>query len=398
MSRLKNRPEAPEARTGGGKANRSSSWLLILYDLLIMTGCWFVMSFVYDGVRGAELKEKLIILGIFVLTVYLSRFVFRIYKQIWRYGGIQVFIKLILSDALAFSVLFVILRVTPLPQLAFPVLLSLVSINLLLALSMRMFYRYAYKVGNSNSSRGRFFAVLVKIFSFGRTTIDGRVSASETQKTGTAIIGAGTAGIELAEDLMSSPVSPLRPKFMIDASDDKIGREVHGLPVFSPDSANTALFEEYGVSHVVIAIPDAAAAKKKKLYEHYSGMGLKVMIYDYPVFTSGGRMMLREVSPEDLLFRKPRVINDEKTAAYYEGKSVLVTGGGGSIGSELCRKVLAMHPSRLVILDIYENGAYDLQQELKSRYGADVPPFPCLDEFPRFASKKGPDCSVFIQI
>ena len=369
MSRLKNRPGAQAARTGGGKAKRSSLWLLVLYDLAIMTACWFVMSFIYSGTAGIKLKDKLIILGIFILTVYLSRIVFRIYRQIWRYGGIQVFIRLILADILAFCILFIVLRVTPLPQLSFPVLLSLVSTDLLVALSMRMFYRYAYKVGNSDGSRGRFFAVLVKIFSFGRTTIEGKVGGPGTQKTGAAIIGAGTAGIELAEDLMSNRNAPVSPKFLIDASGDKIGREVHGLPVFSPDSANTALFEEYRVSHVVIAIPDAAATKKKKLYEHYSGMGLKVMIYDYPVFTSGGRMMLREVSPEDLLFRKPRVINDEKTAAYYEGKSVLVTGGGGSIGSELCRKVAAMKPSRLVILDICENGAYDLQQELRSDYG-----------------------------
>ncbi|MBO4321893.1 MAG: hypothetical protein J5919_02750, partial [Clostridia bacterium] len=150
MSRLKNRPEAPAARTGGGKAKRSSSWLLVMYDLAIMIGCWSVMSFVYSGTAGIELKDKLIILSIFVLTVYLSRIVFRIYRQIWRYGGIQVFIKLILSDTLAFCVLFIVLRVTPLPQLTFPVLLSLVSTDLLLALSMRMFYRYAYKVGNSD--------------------------------------------------------------------------------------------------------------------------------------------------------------------------------------------------------------------------------------------------------
>ena len=102
MSRLKNRPGAQAARTGGGKAKRSSSWLLVLYDLAIMTACWFVMSFIYSGTAGIELKDKLIILGIFILTVYLSRIVFRIYRQIWRYGGIQVFIRLILADILAF--------------------------------------------------------------------------------------------------------------------------------------------------------------------------------------------------------------------------------------------------------------------------------------------------------
>ena len=82
-----------------------------------------------------------------------------------------------------------------------------------------------------------------------------------------------------------------------------------------------------------------------------------------------GKRHLREFDIEELLFRKPIEVADEKTGAFYRGKVVLITGGGGSIGSELCRQIAKMQPRRLVILDVYENGAYDVQQELKIAYG-----------------------------
>ena len=112
------------------------------------------------------------------------------------------------------------------------------------------------------------------------------------------------------------------------------------------------------------------ADKKKKLYEYYRNAGYKLKVYDYPtVYTAGGKRHLREFDAEDLLFRKPLVVADEHTHEYYHDKVVLITGGGGSIGSELCRQMAKMHPRQLVILDIYENGAYDVQQELKIAYG-----------------------------
>ena len=112
------------------------------------------------------------------------------------------------------------------------------------------------------------------------------------------------------------------------------------------------------------------ADKKKKLYEYYRNAGYKLKVYDYPtVYTAGGKRHLREFDAEDLLFRKPLVVADEHTHEYYHDKVVLITGGGGSIGSELCRQMAKMHPKQLIILDIYENGAYDVQQELKIAYG-----------------------------
>jgi len=112
------------------------------------------------------------------------------------------------------------------------------------------------------------------------------------------------------------------------------------------------------------------AAKKKGLYEYYKNAGYKLKVYDYPtMYAAGGKRHLREFDIEELLFRKPLVVSDERTNAYYKDKVVLITGGGGSIGSELCRQLAKMNPKKIIILDIYENGAYDVQQELKIAYG-----------------------------
>jgi len=86
--------------------------------------------------------------------------------------------------------------------------------------------------------------------------------------------------------------------------------------------------------------------------------------------SAGGRRHLREFDIEELLFRKPVIMVDEKTSAYYKDKVILITGGGGSIGSELCRQLAKMEPKQIIILDVYENGAYDVQQELRIKYGS----------------------------
>lgn len=124
------------------------------------------------------------------------------------------------------------------------------------------------------------------------------------------------------------------------------------------------------ISKIIFAIPSMEAVKKKKLYDYYKAAGYKLKVYDYPtMYAAGGKRHLREFDIEELLFRKPIVVADERTNAYYKDKVVLITGGGGSIGSELCRQLAKMNPKKIIILDIYENGAYDVQQELKIAYG-----------------------------
>ena len=118
-----------------------------------------------------------------------------------------------------------------------------------------------------------------------------------------------------------------------------------------------------------MAIQDIDESQKKRLFELYSHAGYKVKVYDFPIMESAeGKRHLRDVDIEDLLFRKTIKLKSNEVTTYYKDKVVLITGGGGSIGSELCRQLAKMNPRKIVILDIYENGAYDVQQELRLLY------------------------------
>ena len=127
----------------------------------------------------------------------------------------------------------------------------------------------------------------------------------------------------------------------------------------------------YPVQEIVFALPQMRAERKKELYDQYRQTGCKLKVYDYPLTQTveNGRRSLREFDIEELIFRQPMEFTNERTSAYYRGKTVLISGGGGSIGSELCRQIAKMQPKQLVILDEYENGAYDIQQELRIAYG-----------------------------
>lgn len=228
-----------------------------------------------------------------------------------------------------------------------------------------MLYRYAYKCGNQESQWGKFLNSVLYLFSGIEPG-----NEKENRKIKVAIIGAGRVGVGLAEDLISNGQSSYVPRCFIDVSKEKIGREIHGIPVWTEDDVTVKKLADYEIQEIIFAIPSMKAEKKKKLYEFYKNAGYKVKVYDYPtMYAAGGKRHLREFDVEELLFRKPIVMSDEKTNAYYRDKVVLITGGGGSIGSELCRQLAKMHPKQIIILDIYENGAYDVQQELKIAYG-----------------------------
>lgn len=190
------------------------------------------------------------------------------------------------------------------------------------------------------------------------------------QKIKVAIIGAGKVGVALAEELLNNAGAAYLPRCFVDANLEKAGREIYGIPVWSNEDATFKKLAEYEIQEVIFAIPDMDVDRKKALFERYKKAGYKVKVYDYPtVYSPEGKRQLREFDIEELLFRKQVVVADERTNAYYKNKIVLITGGGGSIGSELCRQLAKMQPKKIIILDIYENGAYDVQQELKIAYG-----------------------------
>lgn len=288
-----------------------------------------------------------------------------IYGQIWRYGGIQGYIRLIFSDAIAFILLIILQATLPIERIAFDRALSLVCVNLLGAISIRMIYRYAYLYSNNETSKGKFLSKLLYRFSGLTTGTD-----KEVQKIKIAIIGAGRVGASFAEELVNDEKAVYTPRCFIDIDKTKAGREVNGIPVWYADETTLDKLKAYEVQEIVFAIPNMDVNKKKCLYDYYKNAGYKVKVYDYPtLYTAGSKRNLREFDIEELLFRKPLAVTNEQTYAYYKDKVILITGGGGSIGSELCRQLAKMNPKQIIILDIYENGAYDVQQELKIAYG-----------------------------
>lgn len=339
-------------------------WQLVVYDV-------FVLIMVYLLLLALS-GSKLSVLGMVVqgaigfIAVFASRFLGSIYSQVWRYGGIQCYIRLLFTDAIAFVVTLIIERILPIEHITFSRLLAIACMNLLVALTIRMIYRYAFKCGNDTTFIGKILLFVLRMFA-GRKIVGERTL--DATKINIAIIGAGRVGVSLAEELLNNAGSAYTPRCFVDVSKEKLGRDIHGIPVLLEDEATLEQLKLLDIQEVVFAIPNLADDKKKSLYEHYQKAGYKIKVYDYPTMqTAGGKQHLREFDIEELLFRRPIVVNDERTSEYYRNKVILITGGGGSIGSELCRQLAKMQPKQIIILDIYENGAYDVQQELKIAY------------------------------
>lgn len=346
----------------------NTRWPLVVYDVIVYIIASILLLWIYGG--NGNLTNagffQLSILGF--ICMFICRRIGNIYGQIWRYGGIRGYIRLIFSDAIAFILLIILQATLSIERMSFDRALSLVCVNLLGAISIRMIYRYAYLYSNNETSKGKFLSKLLHRFSGLTTGID-----KEVQKIKIAIIGAGRVGASFAEELVNDEKAVYVPRCFIDIDKTKAGREVNGIPVWYADETTLDKLKAYEVQEIVFAIPNMDVNKKKCLYEHYKNAGYKVKVYDYPtLYTAGSKRNLREFDIEELLFRKPLAVTNEQTYAYYKDKVILITGGGGSIGSELCRQLAKMDPKQIIILDIYENGAYDVQQELKIAYGNNI--------------------------
>lgn len=345
---------------------------LIIYDMLILLTLEFFLLGVYEGEQSMSWQSCLLHGGIMFVCIFVSRWLFGTYQQIWRYGGIQCYMGLLAADAVGFLADFLAERIVPfiVPALAsvnFARLLSLACMNLLATLSIRMIYRYAFKCGTEDSKMGAFLRWLIFLFAGDEMEYQ---NPERDQKIKIAIVGAGRIGVNLAEELLGNPRASYTPRCFIDSDKEKAGRSIHGIPVLMEGAESLQLLRRFEVQEIVLAIPGMQDEKKRTLYALYSQAGYKVKVYDFPTMqAAGGKRQMREFDIEELLFRKPICMADEKTSSYYRDKVVLITGGGGSIGSELCRQLAQMHPAKIIVLDIYENGAYDIQQDLKISYG-----------------------------
>ncbi|MBQ7321837.1 MAG: polysaccharide biosynthesis protein [Clostridia bacterium] len=337
-------------------------WKLVFYDAIVFCAIgilWFFLCV------GGQLSYLWYLPAAFA-CILACRLNLKIYSLIWRYGGTQSYIRLLVADGSSFIVFWLLTVLLPGAQLPFYVGLVLFTMNLLGVLAIRMVYRYTYEYANKSKPIGKFLCGLIA--AVGGPTL---LADPKVQKIRIAIVGAGRVGSNLAKELLNTPEAPYRPCFFIDVNKEKIGRRIYGLPVLDQSKVTTELLENYRVQELVFAVPRMGFEEKKGLYRHYQQFGFKLRVYESPTMqnaTGDDKIRLREFDIEELLFREPLEVVDERTGAFYRNKRVLITGGGGSIGSELCRQIAKMEPQQLVILDVYENGAYDVQQELKMKY------------------------------
>ena len=343
--------------------------VLVLYDILIFALVELLMMIIYKGNGNLETKGLAQNCLLALVAVLGSRLAFRIYKDILRYDGVMSYIKLMAADAVAFLIYYVLARVLPIQRITFPQMLSISTLNLLGSLCIRMIYRYCYKCATPDTAKGRVLGKLLKAFSGIEL-----VNAQENRGIKVAIFGAGDLGNSLYDDILVNKQFPYEVRCFIDDDYNKCGRNLGTVKVLSwEDATPEYLTHFYGISEVIVAINQIPYEKLRQIYERYTASGIKVKTYDVldnaSLADGDGKRQLKEVQIEDLLFRKPILIESPQTKAYYTGKVILITGGGGSIGSELSRQIASFEPKTLVVLDIYENSAYDLQQELKMKYG-----------------------------
>ncbi len=324
---------------------------LIAIDLVIYVAVYLLVCAVLAFTHSFRLSFSGYLFNLFAVCtcVFSARLVVGIYSSVWRYANAILSLQLILSDLVGGALTICITAFIPVINIGGWRTCALVSMACVMTLASRFVYQYAHRSHNIAHNK------------------------TSENKIPVAIIGAGQIGSLLAEELMYDKNSKYTPMFFVDKDTNKVGVSLLGLSVYANDVKIVEKLKAHNVQEVFIAISDLKDDKIKEFYEFYVNLGCKVKIYDFPIKseeedTENKKRAIREVRIEDLLFRDAIKVTDSAAADYYRDKVVLITGGGGSIGSELCRQVAQCSPKKLIILDIYENNAYDIQQELLRKY------------------------------
>ncbi len=332
--------------------------LLLIWDAVCINACSFLAllmrydlnkeRFLASGITPeypqgyvGTLQEMMIFNTLVTLLIFA---LFRLYNSLWRYAGIGEVLNIALASGVSgiihFLSVFGTYRRLPRSYFVMYVLFLFVA-----TLTVRFSYRIIRMLYKSNvHGKGM------------RTTL---------------IIGAGEACNVVIQELKMSDNLDSRICGIIDDDKAKHGTYIQGIKVLGGREEIVPVSEKYGVNEIIVAMPSAPKKKVRDILEicQQTESELKIVPGVYQ-FVNGEAAVekIRPVQIEDLLGREPVRTNLDSIINYVRGKVVLVTGGGGSIGSELCRQIAANQPKTLIIFDIYENNAYDIQQELKSRY------------------------------
>lgn len=271
----------------------------------------------------------------------------KLYRSVWRYASANELVNIVGATACASIAQFIYCKFT---DNRMPRSYSVLYFFLLtLAISC---IRFGYRI--------------LRIINNKRLNLVGRDHCANVM-----IIGAGAGGDMILKEIENSRYLSMRAKCIIDDQPGCHGKLMRGVPIVGGRESILDAVGQYSIDEIIFAIPSASVQTRKEILDicKESGCKLRTIPGTYQLINGDVSVSnLKEVDIEDLLGREPIRINTEEVLDHVSGKVILVTGGGGSIGSELCRQIAAHHPKQLIILDIYENNAYDIQQELLRKY------------------------------
>ena len=322
--------------------------ILMAADVLALCLASFLGLFVRFDLNISKIppeyaRAAMEFLPYYILASLVIFFLARMYSTMWSVAGVREALHVVAACGLASMVQIAGMMLL---QLSVPRSFFLVSFAALCAeeLGIRLSYR-----------------VVISLF--------GNHSKKAAKRI--MIVGAGTSGSVILKEMTTSSLVNGCVVCFVDDDKNKAGKFLNGVPVAGNRNDIPRLAEEYKIDEIYIAIPSASAKERKAIIEICRETGCQVKILPGIYQLINGEVSvakLRNVEIEDLLGRDPIRVNLDEIMGYVSGKVVLVTGGGGSIGSELCRQVASHNPKQLIIFDIYENNAYDIQLELKEKY------------------------------
>ena len=298
----------------------------------------------YSAIPHEYIDRSLQYISIVMVVTLIIFYVLRLYGSLWSYAGATEFMNIIIGSVLSSGV-----------QMAVIVLM-----DMKMPRSYYVFYGMCL-----------FGMVAVSRYSYRvLRTVAKRQKDSQT-RTNVLIMGAGGAGNMLVREIANSSHVNKRVVCIVDDAKAKQGSYLHGVKIMGTREDIPRLVKKYHVDEIMLAIPSAPAREIKEILDicKETGCELKRLPGIYQLVNGEVSVnTLKEVEVNDLLGREPVEVDLSAILDYVAGKTVLVTGGGGSIGSEICRQVAEHNPRRLVIVDIYENTTYDIQNELKNKY------------------------------
>lgn len=326
--------------------------LLVLIDIVLVNLALFLALVIrFDGISRIPelyLNNFFELAPLFTVVRIGCFFAFGIYKRIWKYASIgeliSIFYAVTVGSLINISLAYFIIESgkLPLPRSVF--LLSWM-LNILLIGGSRLAWRLFVE--------GNFRFIKLRPANGGRAVL---------------IVGAGDTGILLAKELRRHYKDNIKIVGFIDDDADKQNLKVLGLPVLGGRHKIPSVVERYGVKEIILAIPSVEGSALREIVDicHSTGADVKTLPGIYDIVEGNITIsQIREVQVEDLLMREPVTVDLEEICQYIKGQVILVTGAGGSIGSELCRQLASFQPKELLLLDNCENNLYDIELELR---------------------------------